>query len=303
MVAKNQLRSAERKTSSSHLDPGRTTTNTRLENDTTAATKPEARADVPQQAGDNADGAGKDQRSAGDTRRHRLPAARSSASDSQPPRKSREDKMLTMEQFNEAIANNTKLPSFLLPWHQDFVNKFGREAQNQYENITSMMNEYRMSIQKRSATRQEEKAELQEYLRECRAKWRKQKRKEQGKQMRGCRGQGQQRKLSRAVRKVTAEPTPEEPELRQPDPIVAAAAEEEPTPEDADDEDGLSLLCEEMYFQMCREADRGRKNGLVISEEMAVFHCALSNFWMHINEDHCQGVVLFVETPFDSRGR
>ena len=117
--------------------------------------------------------------------------------------------------------------------------------------------------------------------------------------MRGCRGQGQQRKLSRAVRKVTAEPTPEEPELRQPDPIVAAAAEEEePTPEDADDEDRLSLLCEKMYFQMWREADRGQKNGLVISEEMAEFHCALSDFWMHINEDHYLGVVSFVETPF-----
>ena len=47
----------------------------------------------------------------------------------------------------------------------------------------------------RAATQQQQKAELQEHLRECRAEWRKEKRKEQGKKMRGCRGGEQHRKL------------------------------------------------------------------------------------------------------------
>lgn len=168
-------------------------------NVTTAAKQPEARADVPQQAGDNTDSAGQKRRSAGIAyHRNTDTVARSGAANSQ----AREDSMLTIEQFDEAIVNNIKLPAHLLPWTRDFDQRFGRDARQKYADIKEMMDKYSQSMKTRSAAKLEEQAELQEHLRECRAKWRRNKRKEQGKKMRGCRGQGQQRKLSRAAKKA-----------------------------------------------------------------------------------------------------
>ena len=111
---------------------------------------------------------------------------------------------MTQGEFNGAVEQGIRLPTHLLPWHKDFVSRFGKEGQGRYDNVVNMMNQYGEAIRIRAAAKQQEKAELQEYVKECKAQWRKARRKEQGKKFRGCRGHGQQRKQSRADRRHAA---------------------------------------------------------------------------------------------------
>ena len=72
--------------------------------------------------------------------------------------------MPTQEQFDEAIAQNTRLPTHPLPWHQHFVSMYGRESQNRYKDVVSMMKKYGESMRIRDAAKQQENAELKEHL-------------------------------------------------------------------------------------------------------------------------------------------
>lgn len=182
-------------------------------NSDTAAKELGARNGPPQHRSKGPDGAGQKHSSAGDTQTETNSASRqqsrqalsSSSAD-------RNQEMLTEEQFCDAISNKRRLPCHLLPWSNEFARRYGKEGQSRYQDVRELMVQYAQAMRERVAAQQQEKAELNEYLRVCRAQWRRDRRKEQGKKMRGCRGQGQQRKQSRAARSHAAAAATLEPQ-------------------------------------------------------------------------------------------
>ena len=114
-----------------------------------------------------------------------------------------QSELLTLEQFEAAIEGKMRVPSQLLPWTHEFSHRFGSWGKEQYENVDELMQKYTKAMRARHKEKLKEDDELREHLRQCKATWRRQRRKEQGKKTRGSRGQGEQRKATRAAARAS----------------------------------------------------------------------------------------------------